>query len=171
MIDWLSLIQTLGGIVGGLGLGMFTKSGRVKSQSDAYKAMAEAYEYRINALHEVVAKCNDTEKMHAQRISELNTALNDKIDQIRKLTDELIVSERKANEVNDRLTDEQEKTARLERQLGEANVLIEHYKAWHCRKADCADREPPNPTLKGMQYEHPKRKELCYDTTIALSTQ
>ncbi|MBD5184512.1 MAG: hypothetical protein HDS97_06440, partial [Bacteroidales bacterium] len=100
MIDVISLLTTLGGLASGIGLGVLTKSGRIKSKSDAYKAMAEAYEYRIDSLHEIVNKCNDTEKEHASRIAELNHELNEKTDRIRALQDELLKSERDLNRVN-----------------------------------------------------------------------
>lgn len=152
-MDWITLISALGTLLGGLGLGMFTKAGRVKSQSDAYKAMAEGYEFRIDALHDVVKKCNETEKMHATRISEQNAALNDKTDQIRKLTNELIASERKANEVNDRLTREQEKTAELERENGDLREENAYLRQWVCEKAECDNGIPPRERLKGKRFD------------------
>lgn len=158
-MDVLSLLQTLGGIVGGLGVGYFTKSGRVKSQADAYKAMAEAYEYRIAALHESIAKCNDMEKSHTGRIAELNVALNGKTDQIRKLTDEIIASERKANEINDQLSEAKDTIIAKEREIADLRVAVEYLLEWRCEKAECTDeggRRPPNGKLKGQSFQMPQ---------------
>lgn len=157
-MDWISLIQTLGGIVGGFGIGAFSKSRRRKDKAEADKAVKDVYEERLSDLHEVVTKLNDTERAHAQRIAELNKALDDKTDRIRALTDRMWEAEREINRVNDLLTAEQRRTSDLEREAGNLRVLVEHYKLWHCRRNDCGERVPPNDKLRGMRYDSPERK-------------
>lgn len=152
-LDIIQLISTLGGLASGLGLGMFTRSGRVKAQADAYKTMAESYEYRIAAANERIKLANETEAEHLKRISELNRALDDKTQRIRDLTDANIATEHEVNRVNDLLTAEQSRTAALERDIADLRVALERYKGWHCRHADCPDRIPPNPALKGQKYQ------------------
>lgn len=158
-MDIITLIETIGGIVSGFGIGMFTKSGRVKSQADAYKAMAEAYEYRINALHESINKCNEIEASHLKRISELNHSLDDKTSYIRELVQKLWDAEHETNRVNDILTEVQNRVAYLEKELGKERVLSAHYKNWRCEHSDCLDprgRKPPNNQLVNQDYGEPK---------------
>lgn len=152
-LDIIQLIQTLGGLVSGFGFGMFTKSGRVKAQADAYKAMAEAYEYRLDSVHQTVDALNRTIAEQGATISSLNHSLDDKTSRIRELTDKLWDAEHEVNRVNDTLTAEQERTASLEREIADLRVELVKFKAWHCRNAECPNRIPPNPALKGQKYE------------------
>lgn len=158
-MDLNSLIGILGsalGIGGGLGWLFNWKSNRKVAKMTAEKAMIDNYEARITALHESMQKSNAIESEHLERISELNHALDDKTDRIRSLTDKLYESEQEVNRVNGLLAAAQSLVATLERQLGEAKVMTEHYRAWHCRNAECDHRMPPNPTLKGLTYVSPK---------------
>lgn len=152
----IALIGSALGIGGGLGWLYNWRSNRKIAKMTAEKAMIDNYEARIAALHESMQKSNAMESEHLKRISELNHALDGKTDRIRELTDKLYDSEQEVNRVNDLLNVAQSTIANLERQLGEANVQKEHYKAWHCRKAECTERLPPNPTLKGMTYVNPQ---------------
>lgn len=79
-MDWISLIQTLGGIVGGFGIGSFSKSRRRNEKAEADKAVKDVYEERIRDLHSIIDNFNTTERSHSERISELNKALDDKSD-------------------------------------------------------------------------------------------
>lgn len=90
------------------------------------------------------------EKDNAERIAEQNKALDSKTEQIRKLTAQLIDSEHGRNADKDEI-------ARLTAENAELKLLVEHYKGWHCQKADCTERVPPNKKLKGLKYEPPKR--------------
>lgn len=143
------------GVAGSLGWLFNWRSNRRVARMAAEKAMIDNYEARIAALHESMQKSNAMETEHLERLSALNHALDGKTDRIRELTDKLYDSEQEVNRVNDLLNVAQSAIANLERQLGEANLQIEHYKAWHCRNADCPSRLPPNPTLKGLTYIHP----------------
>lgn len=151
-IDWIQLVQTLGGIVGGIGLGMFTKSGRIKAKSDAYDAMATAYEERITALHTIIANNDKTEIEHSQRISELNHALTDKTERIRKLTDDVYESQTELNRANERIT-------HLTEERDNERIKKEYYKRWRCEKSVCRDPEgriPPNSKLVSENFKSPE---------------
>lgn len=164
MIDVISLLTTLGGLASGIGLGVLTKSGRIKSKSDAYKAMAEAYEYRIDSLHEIINKCNETEKEHASRIAELNHELNEKTDRIRSLQDELLKSERDLNRVNEILLER-------ERLIAELMVAVEYLLEWRCEKSICNDKEgriPPNGRLQGKKFEMPKIVAYLHEKSLEI---
>lgn len=145
-IDIIQLISTLGGLASGFGFGMFTKSGRVKAQADAFKTMAEQYEYRLAAANERIKVANETEAAHLARISELNHTIDNKVQRIRDLTDANILAEHEVNRVNILLVEAQKEIADL-------RVEREKYHAWHCRHAECPNRIPPNPALKGQKYQ------------------
>ena len=76
MMDWIALIQTLGGIFSGLGLGMFTKSGRIKMQAEAHAKTVEAYEMQLKSASQQITtqdEINDQTRRLAQQIADLNT--------------------------------------------------------------------------------------------------
>ena len=155
-MDWISLIQTLGGIVGGFGIGSFSKSRRRKEKAEADKAVKDVYEERMRDLHSIIDNFNTTERSHSERISELNKALDDKTDRIRSLTDKVWDAERETNRINDLLMAEQRRTADL-------RVQVEYLKMWRCEWPDCQDprgRKPPNEKLKGLRYEPPVSTSL-----------
>lgn len=161
-MDTQNLIAITGstlGVAGSLGWLFNWRSNRKVARMTAEKAMIDNYEARIGALHESMQKSNAIESEHLERISNLNHALDDKTDRIRSLTDKLYESEQEVNRVNCLLADAQSAVATLERQLGETKVMTEHYKAWHCRNAECDHRMPPNPTLKGLTYVSPEGSE------------
>lgn len=152
-MDWIALIQTFGGFVAGGGLSLFAvKAYRRKSMAEADSAKAEAdakewhlEEERIQSLHNAIMANNET-------INKLTADISGHLARNRELNDRLYHAEEEANRVNNRLTEEQARTADLEKRLGEANRLCDHYRDWHCRKGDCADRLPPNPKLAGRRY-------------------
>lgn len=146
MMDWIALIQTLGGIVSGLGLGMFTKSGRIKMQAEAHaktveayemqlKSQREGYEDRLKLLTEAAKERNKIEVENAERISELNHALNDKTDRIRKLTDDVYDSQQELNRANERIIE-------LTRDLEESIRKGDRLELIRCHRFDCDDRLP-----------------------------
>ena len=153
-MDLTELIQTVGGIVSGFGFGMFTKSGRVKSQAEAHAAMVaayemqlksqrEGYEARLSALHKVADERNKTEVENAKRISELNHALNDKTERIRKLTDDVYDSQKEVNRVQDMLNDANARITELTEELAARNLDAERLENIRCHRYDCSDRLPP----------------------------
>lgn len=164
-MDWTTLIQTLGGVIGGIGIGSFTKSGRIKDKADAYKAMADGYEARITALHDNIALLNKLEADLTRRISELNDSLNDKTARIRDITDKLYQSEQEVNRVQDMLN---AANARIIDLTEERDL----YRMWQCRSSICEKgnpdpegRQPPNPKLRGMAFSpHEKNAQNEYST-------
>ena len=118
------------------------------AQHDADKAEVERLHLMIDKQQESLNKYLDIETRNAERISQLNQALNDKTDQIRKLTEQVIASEHGRNADKDEIT-------RLTGECGRLRMLVEHYKRWHCQFADCINRIPPNAELKGQPYTPP----------------
>lgn len=135
-MDWISLIQVAAGMVSGVGIAAFTKSGRVKAKSDAYAAMAKAYDDRIAALHSIVDNNNKTEIEHSRRISDLNRALDSKTERIRKLTDDVFDSQQELNRANERIT-------QLTGELADRRMETERLGRIRCLRYDCGDRLPP----------------------------
>lgn len=117
---------------------------------------------RITELHESIDKANELNDNLLKRLSQANATIDKHIDRNRELSDRLYKAEQEVNRVNNVLTDEQRKTAKLERQLGQALRLADHYKEWKCEWADCQDprgRRPPNHRLKGKTYTRPSQLE------------
>lgn len=119
-------------------------------------------EKRITELHASIDKANELNDNLLKRISAANSAIDKHIDRNRELSDRLYHAEQEVNRVNDKLTEEQSKTADLERRLGIAQRRADHYREWKCEWADCKDprgRRPPNPKLKGRRYSEPPEFE------------
>lgn len=155
--DWINLLQVLGGILlgggGVIGIKAAIRKGRAEAElteHDADKAEVERLHMQIDHQQKTLDIYLKLEKDNAERISSLNKALNEKTEQIRKLTAQLIDSEHGRNADKDEI-------ARLTSETANLHVLMEHYRMWHCRKNDCCDRIPPNEKLKGLKYEPPKR--------------
>lgn len=121
-----------------------------RAEHDADKAEVERLHMQISHQQESLNIYIKMEKENAERIAEQNKALNDKTEQIRELTAQLIASEHGRNADKDEI-------ARLTAEIADLRLDVEHYKLWHCRKRDCSERVPPNDKLKGMKYEPPKR--------------
>lgn len=112
-------------------------------------------ERRIAELHASIDKANELNNNLLKRISAANVAIDKHIDRNRVLSDRLYHAEQETNRVNDKLTEEQTKTTDLERRLGIAQRMADHYKEWRCEWPDCKDprgRRPPNPKLRGRRY-------------------
>ena len=120
------------------------------AEHDADKAEVERLHMQITHQQQSLDIYIKMEKDNAERIAEQNKALDGKTEQIRNLTQQLIESEHGRNADKDKI-------ARLTAEISDLRLLVEHFKMWHCRKNDCADRVPPNDKLKGLKYEPPKR--------------
>lgn len=120
------------------------------AEHDADKAEVERLHMQIDHQQKSLNIYIELEKKNAERIAEQNKSLDGKTEQIRKLTAQLIESEHGRNTDKDEI-------ARLTAENAELKLLVEHYKGWHCQKADCDGRIPPNKKLKGLKYEPPKR--------------
>lgn len=145
-IGWeaiVGLAGTLATLFGG-----FSMYSRMKSKTEAIKALTDSYEARLAFANEVINIKNATIKEQGGMIATLNTALDEKTARIRTLTD-------KEWETGRKLSASLEAYAALEKQNGDLRVLVEHYKGWHCRNSDCPNRVPPNPQLIGRKYEPP----------------
>lgn len=142
----LGLLNDFIPIISGIGIGWFSKSGRIKEKADAYKKMGEAYQYRIDTLHEDVKTLNNIIKENQERLAELNHALNEKTEQIRNLTDKLYKSEQEVNRVQDLLNDEKDLVNALtnEHLRIENNLQLELAKK-KCEDIKCPFRKPPTP--------------------------
>nr|WP_320989411.1 hypothetical protein [Bacteroides intestinalis] len=119
-------------------------------------------EKRITELHASIDKANELNDNLLERLSHANAALDKHIDRNRELSDRLYKTEQEVNRVNDALTEEQHKTASLERRLGAALRASDHYREWRCERSDCKDprgRMPPNPSLNGKVYTSPRNAE------------
>lgn len=126
-------------------------------------------EKRITELHSSIDKANELNDNLLARLSAANATIDKHIDRNRELSDRVYKAEQEINRVNDTLTEEQHKTANLERRLGAALRLIDHYKEWRCERTDCQDprgRRPPNDKLKGRKYCPPPRIEDEYPETL-----
>ncbi len=122
----------------------------------------DLYEKRITELHASIDKANELNDNLLERLSHANAALDKHIDRNRELSDRLYKTEQEVNRVNDVLTEEQHKTASLERRLGAALRAADHYREWRCERSDCKDprgRMPPNPSLNGKVYTSPRNEE------------
>lgn len=120
-------------------------------------------ERRIKELHDSIDKANKLNDNLLARISQANAAIDKHVDRNRELSDRLYKSEQEINRINDARTEEQRKNSLLERQLGQALRLIDHYKGWRCEWPDCRDprgRRPPNDKLKGKTYSEPQLEEI-----------
>ena len=115
-------------------------------------------ENRISEQHASIDKANELNDNLLKRLSAANATIDKHIDRNRELSDRLYHSEQEVNRVNDKLTEEQTRTADLERRLGIAERRADHYREWRCEWSDCKDprgRRPPNPKLKGRRYSEP----------------
>lgn len=151
-MDWINLFSVLASLATGLGLGVLTKSGRLKNKAEAMNAMNGMYEARIKDLHASIEVCNNTEREHVKRISELNKVVDDKTDRIRKISDDLYSSQLEVNRANDRII-------ALTEQRDAEKAKKEYYKRWRCEKSTCLDpdgRIPPNSKLKSETFKSPE---------------
>ena len=151
-IDFVQLFTTLGTLATGGALGFLSKSGRIKAKADAYTAMAKSYEYRIKSLHETIETCNNTIKDLQERIAELNHALDDKTDIIRKYVEDIM---RLGSEV-----------IAAQKEIAELRVALEYLAEWRCEHPDCNDprgRRPPNGKLYGQTFRMPAIMQIYKD--------
>lgn len=123
------------------------------AQHDADKAEVERLHMMIDHQQKSLDRYLDIEKDNAERIAELNKVADDKTDQIRKLTEQVIASEHGRNA-------DKEEIAKLTKENGDLRVENEYLKMWVCQRTDCQDPRggrPPREKLKGLKYEPPKR--------------
>lgn len=142
----LTLISSILGCTTLVGFILYGKANRRIKNAEAIKAQAdanEAQDHRFDNLLKLVDSLT-------ARLSTLNATVDKHIDRNRELSNRLFDAEQGRNMDKDEIT-------RLTGEAAELRLQLEHYKSWHCRKSNCADRMPPNDKLKGMKYEPPKR--------------
>lgn len=161
---WQTLVLILGA-VGGLEFIKWVFNRKTERRLNNIEVKQRDFDFdekRIAELHASIDKANKLNDDLLARLSTANATINKHIDRNRELSDRLYHAEQETNRVNDMLTEEQHKTANLERRLGAALRLVDHYKEWRCEWPDCRDprgRRPPNPTLKGKTYALPPHIE------------
>ncbi len=159
---WYEILALLLGTMGGIEFIKWIFNRKTENRLNDLEVKQKAFNFderRIQELHESIDKANELNDNLLQRLSNTNAALDKHIDRNRELSDRLYKSEQEVNRVNDLLTEEQRKTAKYEKRLGEKDRLIDHYKNWRCERTDCKDphgRIPPNQNLKGKVYTSPK---------------
>lgn len=167
MMDWMDLLQNLGLLLGGGGigsiLGYISKNGRKRDKADADAKVADAqrqmidnYEKRISDLHSNIDKLNEAEDRHSERIAKKDTELDSKTEQIRNLTQKVWESEQEANRINARYAETLRKITRLTEERDHERLLKEYFKGWQCHHSDCDQRRPPNPSIRGQKFKEPK---------------
>lgn len=125
-----------------------------RAENDADKAEVERLHMQIEHQQQTLNIYLDLEEKNAARIAALNKSINEKTDQIRNLTSQIMNSEHGRNRDKEEIT-------RLTKEIGDLRVEVEYHKMWRCEWPDCKDprgRRPPNEKLKGLKYEPPTSK-------------
>ena len=150
--DWVNLLQVFGGMILGGGSVFGIKSSMRKAKTDADKAEIERLHLQIDHQQKSLEFYIKMENDNAARIAELNSAMDGKTEQIRKLTEQVIASEHGRNA-------DKEEIARLTAENGRKDLHIQYLLQWRCEKPECNDpdgRRPPNSKLKGQKFRMPE---------------
>ena len=150
--DWINLLQVIGGMILGGGSVFGIKSSMRKAKTDADKAEIERLHLQIDHQQKSLEFYIKMENDNAARIAELNSAMDGKTEQIRKLTEQVIASEHGRNA-------DKEEIARLTAENGRKDLHIQYLLQWRCEKPECNDpdgRRPPNSKLKGQKFRMPE---------------
>lgn len=150
--DWINLLQVIGGMILGGGSVFGIKSSMRKAKTDADKAEIERLHLQIDHQQKSLEFYIKMENDNAARIAELNSAMDGKTEQIRKLTEQVIESEHGRNA-------DKEEIARLTAENGKKDLHIQYLLQWRCEKPECNDpdgRRPPNSKLKGQKFRMPE---------------
>lgn len=126
------------------------------SEADTAERISKLFEGRIEESRNSLSLANVTIESNQQRMGHMNDTIDKLIDENRELRGQVWNSQQECNRVNNRLTLEQEKNTELERALGKERLRSAHFESWHCRVAECEQRIPPNPTLRGRTYAEPE---------------
>lgn len=174
---WWQILVLILGAVGGLEFIKWIFNRQTENRLNKLEVRQKDFdldEKRIAELHASIDKANELNDNLLARLSNANAAIDKHIDRNRKLSDRLYKAEQEVNRVNDVLTEEQHKTATLERRLGAAMRIADHYKQWRCERSDCQDprgRRPPNPSLRGKVYTKPQNLEKEQEDTTTLNSE
>ena len=174
---WWQILVLILGAVGGLEFIKWIFNRKTENRLNKLEVRQKDFdldEKRIAELHASIDKANELNDNLLARLSNANAAIDKHIDRNRELSDRLYKTEQEVNRVNDALTEEQHKTATLERRLGAAMRIADHYKQWRCERSDCQDprgRRPPNPSLRGKVYTKPQSLEKEQEDTTTLNSE
>lgn len=174
---WWQILVLILGAVGGLEFIKWIFNRKTENRLNKLEVRQKDFdldEKRIAELHASIDKANELNDNLLARLSNANAAIDKHIDRNRELSDRLYKTEQEVNRVNDVLTEEQHKTATLERRLGAAMRIADHYKQWRCERSDCQDprgRRPPNPSLRGKVYTKPQNLEKEQEDTTTLNSE
>lgn len=174
---WWQILVLILGAVGGLEFIKWIFNRKTENRLNKLEVRQKDFdldEKRIAELHASIDKANELNDNLLARLSNANAAIDKHIDRNRELSDRLYKAEQEVNRVNDVLTEEQHKTATLERRLGAAMRIADHYKQWRCERSDCQDprgRRPPNPSLGGKVYTKPQSLEKEQEDTTTLNSE
>lgn len=174
---WWQILILILGAVGGLEFIKWIFNRKTENRLNKLEVRQKDFdldEKRIAELHASIDKANELNDNLLARLSNANAAIDKHIDRNRELSDRLYKAEQEVNRVNDVLTEEQHKTATLERRLGAAMRIADHYKQWRCERSDCQDprgRRPPNPSLRGKVYTKPQNLEKEQEDTNTLNSE
>lgn len=174
---WWQILILILGAVGGLEFIKWIFNRKTENRLNKLEVRQKDFdldEKRIAELHASIDKANELNDNLLARLSNANAAIDKHIDRNRELSDRLYKAEQEVNRVNDVLTEEQHKTATLERRLGAAMRIADHYKQWRCERSDCQDprgRRPPNPSLRGKVYTKPQNLEKEQEDTNILNSE
>lgn len=174
---WWQILVLILGAVGGLEFIKWIFNRKTENRLNKLEVRQKDFdldEKRIAELHASIDKANELNDNLLARLSNANAAIDKHIDRNRELSDRLYKAEQEVNRVNDVLTEEQHKTATLERRLGAAMRIADHYKQWRCERSDCQDprgRKPPNPSLRGKVYTKPQNLEKEQEDTNTLNSE
>lgn len=174
---WWQILVLILGAVGGLEFIKWIFNRKTENRLNKLEVRQKDFdldEKRIAELHASIDKANELNDSLLARLSNANAAIDKHIDRNRELSDRLYKAEQEVNRVNDVLTEEQHKTATLERRLGAAMRIADHYKQWRCERSDCQDprgRRPPNPSLRGKVYTKPQNLEKEQEDTTTLNSE
>lgn len=174
---WWQILVLILGAVGGLEFIKWIFNRKTENRLNKLEVRQKDFdldEKRIAELHASIDKANELNDNLLARLSNANAAIDKHIDRNRELSDRLYKAEQEVNRVNDVMTEEQHKTATLERRLGAAMRIADHYKQWRCERSDCQDprgRRPPNPSLRGKVYTKPQNLEKEQEDTTTLNSE
>lgn len=124
-----------------------------KSQADADEAEVTRLLAQVDHQQKTIENLLTLNSNLTERLSKLNATIDKHIDRNRELSDRVYKSETEINRANERIIE-------LTEERDNERAMKEHYKMWHCRKAGCADRIPPNNKLKGRKYTPPEESVI-----------
>lgn len=141
-LDWINLLQVVGGIILGGGSVIGWRTAKRKGMIEANDIQWESEDKRLKTLL-------DAEVRLTERMSQMNSTIDKHIDRNRELADRLYKSETEQNRLNERII-------RLTEERDTALRKADYDHMWRCERDDCQDPRggrPPRDKLKGLTYE------------------